>query len=267
MREHRMKNRRKQVALLVSPGWYASAVLIRGVQDYARTHGDWTIVPIHENFSGTLGDLMDWNGDGVIAACHAAGLRVPEDVAVMGGGNSKGVCEFCDPPLSGVQRANYEMGTEAAALLDRMMAGETAPAQDVLLAPKGIVQRRSTEVLAVEDPHVRTAVEYIREHVGEAFGVEQLTELIPVSRRWLEERFREALGCTPHEHISRTRVAEAKKLLVGSPKMPLVDVAAKCGFTSPKRLRIVFERFVGTSPAAYRAQEINAAQGEIFKES
>jgi LacI family transcriptional regulator len=384
-----MKNRRKQVALLVSPGWYGSAMQIRGVQDYARTHGDWTIVPIHENFSGTLGDLMDWNGDGVIAnvktrreaeqidplgipvvgvsgllpegllprvltdneelgrmgaehlldcgfrrlafvgrrgaddiakrragfieqakasnasvstfsvpgfsatwktwnrtverlkiflselkqpvgvmgcdpvrgrmvidACHAAGLRVPEDVAVIAGGNSKGVCEFCDPPLSGIQRANYEMGFEGAALLDRMMNGESVPAQDVLLAPRGIARRRSTEVLAIEDPHVRTAVEHIRAHVGEAFGVDELTKRVPVSRRWLEERFREALGCSPHEHICRTRVAEAKKLLVVTPKMSFVDVAARCGFTSPKRMRIVFLRLVGASPASYREQEL-----------
>ena len=47
---------------------------------------------------------------------------MPEDVAVVGIGNDTITCEFCEVPLSSVARSNRDVGYEAAALLDRLMA-------------------------------------------------------------------------------------------------------------------------------------------------
>jgi LacI family transcriptional regulator len=46
------------------------------------------------------------------------------------------------------------IGFEAAALLDRMMKGEPAPANEMVINPKGVAIKRSTEVLAIEDRHI-----------------------------------------------------------------------------------------------------------------
>jgi LacI family transcriptional regulator len=188
----------------------------------------------------------------VLDASHAVGLRVPDDIAVLGIGNNVQVWEHCVPPLSNIEVPSYETGYEAAALLDRLMAGDKVPARDVLLPPKGVVQRRSTDVVAIENADVRAAAEYVRAHVDEAFGVERLAELVGISRRWMENRFRTALGCTPREYILRTRVAKARELLASDPKKKLQDVAAECGFTDCRRMRIVFEQQTGIQPAAYR---------------
>ncbi|RYD22451.1 MAG: xylose operon transcription regulator XylR, partial [Verrucomicrobiaceae bacterium] len=153
----------------------------------------------------------------VLEACARVGLRVPEDVAVIGVDNDPVVCESSHPPLSSVSRNDYEVGWRAAELLHRLMDGEAAPNHAVMVGPDTVVARRSTDTLAAEDPMVAKAVKYIGSHLHEAFGVERLVGLVPVSRRRLEQKFRENLGMTPSELITRMRVEKAKGLLEAEP--------------------------------------------------
>ncbi|MCX7827196.1 MAG: DNA-binding transcriptional regulator, partial [Verrucomicrobiae bacterium] len=185
-------------------------------------------------------------------ACARLGLRVPEDVAVIGVDNDPVVCEFSHPPLSSVSRNDVEVGRRAAALLDRLMRGASPPKQPILIAPDGVVARRSTQTLAIEDPHVAAAVRHIREHLHEPFGVERILDLSPVSRRRLEHRFRQSLGCTPYAFITRLRVERAKELLATPEKRTLTEIATACGFSEPRRFRLVFQRLTGATPAEYR---------------
>jgi LacI family transcriptional regulator len=194
----------------------------------------------------------DFRAAMVVDACAQLGLRVPDDVAVVGVGNHEITCEFCPVPLSSVSRNGWKVGYEAAVLLDRLMAGQKPPSADVLIAPDGVVHRRSTDVCAVDDEHVSAVVRFIREHIERPFGVKQLLQLVPVSRRWLEHRFRQCLGVTPHEYLCRLRVQRAQQLLAGPQKLPLVEVTRACGFSSAKRFRLAFQRHTGLSPADYR---------------
>ena len=188
----------------------------------------------------------------IVEACAALGLRVPDDVAVIGVDNHEVVCELCSVSLSSIDRNGREIGRRAAALLDRLMRGGPPPASEVLLPARGVVKRQSTEIVAVHDPHVAQVVEYIRGHISEPFGMERLLPLVPMSRRWLEHQFRECLGMTPHQFLCRTRVEHAKDLLTQRQRRPLQEISAACGFTEPRRFRLVFRRLIGLTPAEYR---------------
>ncbi|MBI5384838.1 MAG: DNA-binding transcriptional regulator [Verrucomicrobia bacterium] len=190
----------------------------------------------------------------VLDACARLGLRVPEDVAVMGVDNDPVACEFCHPALTSVSRNDREVGYQAAALLDRLMRGGRPPEQPVLIAPDGVVRRRSTETLAIEDPHVAAAVRHIRDNLHEQFGVERIAGRTPLSRRRLEHRFKKTLGSTPYALINELRVERARQLLAQPEKRSLTQVAAECGFTELRRLRLVFLRLTGLTPAKYRQQ-------------
>jgi LacI family transcriptional regulator len=141
------------------------------------------------------------------------------------------------------------------------MARERAPARDLLIDPVGVVRRRSTDVLVVENPGVGRAVQYVREHLDESFGVEALLREARVSRRSLEQGFKRALGCTPHAFLCRARVDRAKDLLAKPKRMKLTEIAAACGFTDLRRFRLVFARCEGMTPAEYRRrQQASAAE-------
>ncbi|NQT16801.1 MAG: helix-turn-helix transcriptional regulator, partial [Planctomycetes bacterium] len=98
-------------------------------------------------------------------------------------------------------------------------------------------------------------VHFIHDHLGEPFGVERVVEASSISRRKLETRFRDMLGCTPHEYLSRRRVERAKKLLVAPGRIKFHNVAKACGFPSVDRMRLVFQRVTGMTPLEYRLAE------------
>ena len=198
----------------------------------------------------------------VVDVCHQLGLRVPHDVAVVGVNDDPIACEFSRPTLSSVARNGQIIGRQAAALLDRLMSGRRPPARDTLIAPEGVVKRQSTDVVAVEDPEVSAAVRFIREHFTEPIGVENLLAEVSVSRRWLEHRFKRHFGCTPHQYICQTRVERAKQLLTGAEKLPLSQIAAACGFSETRHLRIVFQRITGLTPAQYRRKQGGGGKGK-----
>ena len=188
----------------------------------------------------------------IVDACARLGLRVPADVAVIGVDNNEMICELCRVPLSSVSRSDLEVGYEAASLLYRMIGRKSRPAGEILIPPDGIVQRHSTDIVAVGEPALAAAVLYVREHVGEPFGLERLVRVVGRSRRWLTLHFRRCLSCTPYEYICRVRVEEAKRLLSAGEKRPLYEIARQCGFGETRNLRQVFERLTGTPPARYR---------------
>jgi LacI family transcriptional regulator len=198
--------------------------------------------------------VYDYAGAMLIDACLRLGRRVPEDIAVVGIGNDTITCEFCEVPLTSIARSNREVGYRAAALLDRLIAGDKPPKADVVIPPEGVVRRRSTEVLVVEDRYVQAAVEYIREHAAERMCVESLCQQLSISHRLLDLRFQKHLGCPPREYLCRTRVERARQLLAASEGMKLQNVAKMCGFTGVRHLRAAFKRVTGLTPADYRRQ-------------
>jgi LacI family transcriptional regulator len=198
----------------------------------------------------------------VLEACQKLRLRVPDDVAVIGVDNDPMVCDFCDPPLTSVSRNDYQVGYEAAALLDRLLAGGSPPEKPARIAPAGIVQRESTNTVAVEDSYVAEAIRYMRDHVHEHFGVEELLQQLPLSRRSLEYRFRAALGRSPYDYLNQIRVDQAKRLLSNPHRTSLTKIALACGFGDLRRFRIVFQRHVAANPAEYRQAAFRIARGE-----
>lgn len=196
--------------------------------------------------------VHDFRARVVIDACRELGLRVPNDVAVMGVDNDHVPCELSPVPITSVERDNWRAGYEAAALLDRLMSGESPSEANIFIPPIGVVARRSTDVLILDDPYVTAIVQYVRDHIDEPFGVERLPSVVPVSRRWLEVRFKQCLDCTPLEYIRRARVDRAKELLRSITPYSMGQVAAAAGFTDAAHLRKVFHRVTGMTPSRYR---------------
>jgi LacI family transcriptional regulator len=183
----------------------------------------------------------DIRGQQVLDACRGAGLAVPDEVAVIGVDNDALLCELASPPLSSVIPNAHRAGYEAAALLDELMAGKRVPTAAHLIAPLGIAERQSTEVLAVDDRDVARAVQFIREHACEGINVSDVLRAVPLSRRVLEQRFQRLLGCTPREEILHVRLARVKQLL-GETDLPLYRVAERTGFEHVEYLSVVFKR-------------------------
>lgn len=183
------------------------------------------------------------------------GLRIPEDVALVGTQNNELLCEHMRPTLTSIEQGYDRIGFRAARLLDQLMKGRSYPRHPVLIEPVTLVARRSTEGFAVEDPLIARALRYVAEHSHERIGVDDVGVGLALSRRSLERRFRKGLGRSVHEEIVRARLAHAKRLLAENDH-PIKAIARDVGFSSSEHLSKVFLQHEGTSPGAYRRERL-----------
>jgi len=195
----------------------------------------------------------DIRGQQVLEACRRRDLPVPDAVAVIGVHNDELLCDLCDPPLSSVIPNARRAGHEAAALLDRMLGGEKLPPMQVLVEPIGVATRQSTDVVAVGDPQVASAVRFMREHACERIDVSDVLKAVPMSRSVLERRFKKFLGRTPHDQIIQVKIERVKSLLTTT-DLPLAVVAERTGFEHVEYMSVAFKRATGAAPSEFRAR-------------
>lgn len=189
----------------------------------------------------------------VTEACLFAELPVPEQVAVLGSGYDELACELSTPPLSSVDSSGWQVGYVASGLLDRMMAGEAAPREPIVLEPSGVITRQSSDTFAVDDPMLAEALQFIGRHAHEGISVQDVLGNLAVARRTLENRFIKHLQRTPAAEIRRVCLEHAKRLLVDT-TLSIPHVAERSGFVEHDRLTRTFQRELGTTPSEFRAQ-------------
>jgi len=195
----------------------------------------------------------DDRGRQLTESCKIAGLKVPEEVAVIGVDNDELVCELSDPPLSSVALNVERGGYEAAELLDKLMAGKKVKHQDIIVQPTYIVTRQSTDVLSIADSDVAEAVRFIRQNAKKPVQVSDVVDVVGLSRRVLEKQFRRVLGRPIHEEIRRVRTEEVIRMLIET-NLSVSRISSSLGYAGVEKLSRYFQREKGMSPRAYRKQ-------------
>ena len=190
-------------------------------------------------------------GNRVVDLAVEAGLAVPEAVAVVGVDNDPALCLLSRPPLSSVDLSSRHIGYAAAEIMQDVLDGKVRRDRTVVVPPRRLVHRQSSNTLAVADAEVAAALTFIRKNATRGIDVEAVLRRLPISRRSLELRFRHLLRRTPRQEILRVQIEEAKALLATTDRQ-VGDVAAIAGFSSQTRFGIVFRQHVGETPSAYR---------------
>lgn len=190
-------------------------------------------------------------------ACLHGGLAVPDQIAIIGVNNDELLCESCWPHLSSINVGAERIGFAAARMMDRLLSGEhLKPTERVLrLPPLGVVRRMSTDILAIEDHNVATAVRFIHEHACDPCSVADVLRHVPVNRRWLERQFMDQLNRTVHDEIVHIRMDMACRMLLRR-DFTLDEVAESCGFTTRSSFSRTFIQRTGESPAGYRRKRL-----------
>ena len=199
----------------------------------------------------------------VLSIRDEAGIRVPDEVAVIGVNNDRILCELSDLLLSSVDPDARRIGHKAAALLHRMIQGRGPVPKTTLIAPRGVVARQSTDVLAFADPEMVLVVRYLRDHACEGLTVDALVRRMAVSRATLCRWFARHLGYSPGEEIARVKVERVKELLTTT-TLRLEEVARRCGFDHAETMYRLFRRTTGNTPGEYRTAHGAAAPALEF---
>jgi len=193
----------------------------------------------------------DLSGQQLLEACLRAGIHVPEEVAVVGADNDELICRIAIPALTSVVINDEQRGYEAAALLNRLMGGETPPNHPILIEPVSVVTRASTDIMATDDSAVAQAMRFIRSHCFEEIGLDEVVRAAGVSRSVLIRRFRKVVGRSVHQEIIRQRLNHAIELLADT-DLELKVIARKAGFRSQAYMNAVFQERLGKTPGSFR---------------
>jgi LacI family transcriptional regulator len=188
-----------------------------------------------------------------LESAKIVGIRIPDDVAVIGVDNDEVVCSLCHPTLSSIKLNNFRAGYEAARLLDAMMQGKNPPADEVIVRPVAVVTRQSTNVFCVEDEAVKKALWYIRENSRKQIQVEDVANYVCLSKRMLQIRFKNVLGYSIHERIKKEKINRMAELLTET-NMSIVEIGQSLGFSEINHISRFFKSVKGHTPVDYRRQ-------------
>lgn len=196
----------------------------------------------------------DYEALAVIQAAAEAGVKVPDEVSVLGVGDDPLACRLSSPDLSSVKLPFARLGSEAIrALLKAAGGGTRRTSLQLSLAPICTITRDSSDTQRIEDPVVAGAMKYFASHIEEPVKVHDLLKHLDVSRAHLERLFKTEFGHTPLVELRRLRIERAQRLLADT-DLNNAAIAAHSGFTSNIRFVTVFKQLVGTTPASYRNQ-------------
>jgi LacI family transcriptional regulator len=133
------------------------------------------------------------------------------------------------------------------------MEGRKLRSPTILLPPKGLVIRESTDFFAVEDELVAKALEFIGRMSHRRIKQDDVSRAVNAETRTLQLRFRKVLDRPIAAEIRRVRIERAKRELTQSKRL-LSDIARDVGFGEAKRMNEVFVRELGVTSSEYRNQ-------------
>ena len=187
----------------------------------------------------------------ILEACRQSGLKVPDEVSVLGVGNDDLVCPYTVPQLSSVIPDFEEEGFLAARELQTMMQRRLPPPKrEFLCGCKGIACRRTTIGERSSALLVQQAQTFIRENAFKGITAADVVRHLHVSRRLADLRFRELTGTSILATLTDLRLKKVKELLATT-DLQIGEIARQCGYQAPN-LKNLFSRHAGCSMRAWR---------------
>lgn len=227
------------------------------LQEYIDKLGQWLSRQPRPLGIFTLNDSYALHA---LEACRQYNIKVPEEVAVLGADNNRRLCAIAHPSLSSIQFPYKQVGFEAARLLDAQLHGRKTNVHHIELEPSGIIERNSTEILAIQDEPVVKAFNYIRQHRTETIRIPDIVKAAGSSRTLLQRKFRQALQRTLLEEIHRQKIELATELLRIT-SFSMDEIAEKCGLADQAQFTKLFRKKTGITPSAFRKNSLNNHNG------
>ena len=196
----------------------------------------------------------DNQGTNLIEACHGIGIKIPEEVSVIGVDNDESLCSLGSTTLTSIQIDIEEGGRQTGALVERLVADPTAPAEDVVLKPVKIVGRLSTAAFATTDQQILNALLYIHKNALKKISVTDVMAEAALSRRLLERRFKSVTGKTLYEYITDQKLKYFAEQLADTDEQ-VINIALSMGENDTKSISRRFKQLYGCTPVEWREKQ------------
>lgn len=186
----------------------------------------------------------------IIDVCHEIGIRIPQEIGLLGVNNDPILCENSDPKISSIQPDFKREGYLAARAIDRM------PKERIIcVGVKQVVHRESTYPISNSGKLVQKALAYIEKNATRKISTLDVAAHLHVSRSLLDLRFRELQGESVHDAILSRRLGEVKRRLL-STRDSIEKISADCGWDNVNSLKNLFRKKTGKSMREWRSSAL-----------
>ena len=191
----------------------------------------------------------------VLEVAKAAGVAVPDDVAVISVDDEELLCETTSPTLTSIAWNCRTSGYEAARRLHAAIRhpARRQPYREIYDRPVEVVARQSTNRQTCADEAIARCLELMALNLSEKVLTARLAKGVGISRRTLERRFREVTGESLGTRLLEMRITRAEELLKRT-SLPLGAIAERCGFYDASHLSNAFRRLRSVTPTSIRTE-------------
>ncbi|GAB1417225.1 DNA-binding transcriptional regulator [Paludibacter sp.] len=187
----------------------------------------------------------------VAELCKINNIKIPDDISLLGVDNDELLCNLSDPTISSIVLDVEKGGYEAGRLIHMLIEKKRTEPFNIIVNPTRIELRQSTEKYNIENPYIAKVVTYIENNFTEDISIDSFTDIVPLSRRNLEIKFKNEMGISIYQFILNCRVEYFAMLLISTDRT-LIDLALESGFCDSKNISRIFKKFKDCSPAEYR---------------
>ena len=187
----------------------------------------------------------------VAVVAQALGLRIPNDIAILGADDNRLALGVSPVGISSVDSNLRGVGHAAAQLLADLIHGKAAPAEPIRIQSRRVITRRSTATYAGGHQGVSEALRFVRQRFSEPLSGKRVARQAGMSLRGLQNALHEEAGLTLNGEITRLRLTAATQLLEET-DLKLESIAADVGLRDAKNLCRVFRQHYGTTPQQWR---------------
>ena len=188
----------------------------------------------------------------VLSVAAHEGIKVPDELSVLGIDDDEDVCESTIPPLSSISCDFRGGGMLAGEMICKMLNGRHDKELTDMYGAVHVTIRQSIRRNRKYPPSIRLALESIRLRATEGISAADIIPLIGGSRRSAERKFRAAVGHGILEEILNVRFEKVKKLL--TTPILLKAMSDQTGFSSANNLQRMFKARFGMTLTDYRKQ-------------
>ena len=192
----------------------------------------------------------------LISLCLKHGIRVPENIAIIGVDNDDLINDSLVLGLSSVDSDLEGLGAESAKLIDKLISNPNSQVNPKVYRhpPKAVITRRSTDCYAVRNPLVSNALHWIKNNFYKGIQATDVAQAMGVTQQGLQKAFTKSYIRSPGNEIRHQRV-QAVAFLLRTTNAKLETIAKNTGYYSVNSLINSFRKDYNTTPGKYRSQK------------
>ncbi|MGP1590806.1 MAG: AraC family transcriptional regulator [Prevotella sp.] len=195
----------------------------------------------------------DNQANNALEVCKLLEVKVPHNIAILGVDNDKMIADLSDPKLSTIRLDIEKGGYETAQFIAKTIKNKELirSNHNIYIKPISVISNASSDIFATKDKYILDVLEYIKKNISQPINVKDILTQVPLSRRLLEIRFKEATGTSIYHYIIECKIDLFSSLLECT-NLPIYTIISQLGINNYSSFSQLFKARKGCTPHFFR---------------